>query len=213
MRNRSKRIVELAEKLPVFTFDDFSGVEKNRDYLCLVLHRCVKSGLFLRLKKGVYTTSLYAEKMKNRGEMDVFLNFLSGFLYSPSYLSLETILYRHNLLTEIPQNFTSVTRNKTAAFTNKLGRFFYHKIKDELFCGFKIVGKNEFSIFEATPAKALFDFLYLRRNFLNSKGAFKGLRINAENLTKSDLREIEKYVKIFGLEKMKKISGYLKASR
>lgn len=31
--------MELAEKLPVFTFDDFLGVEEHKSYLWLVLHR------------------------------------------------------------------------------------------------------------------------------------------------------------------------------
>ena len=212
MRNsikRSKTIIDLAEKLPVFTLDNFAGIEKDKHYLWLVLHRYEKSGKLLRLKKGIYTASIYVEKMKNRGEIEIFADFLANFLYLPSYLSLETILYRHNILTEVPVNFTSVTKNKTAAFANKLGNFFYHKIKDELFCGFEIVEKGDFTIWRASKAKALFDFLYFRKNSLINKKIFEELRINLENLTKSDLREIEKYVKIEGSKRMREIFNYL----
>jgi len=212
MRNsikRSKTIIELAEKLPVFTLDDFAGIEEDKHYLWLVLHRYEKSGKLLRLKKGIYTANIYVEKMKNRGEIEVFADFLANFLYLPSYLSLETILYRHNILTEIPVNFTSVTKNKTAVFANKLGNFLYHKISPSLFCGFEVAEESGFSLLKATKAKALFDFLYLRKNILPSKKAIKELRLNIEHLNRADISELKKYTVLEGSKKMKEILNYL----
>lgn len=212
MRNsikRSKTIIDLAEKLPVFTLDNFAGIEKDKHYLWLVLHRYEKSGKLLRLKKGIYTASIYVEKMKNRGEIEIFADFLANFLYLPSYLSLETILYRHNILTEIPVNFTSITKNKTLTLTNKLGNFLYHKIKSSLFCGFEIVEESDFSLMKATKAKALFDFLYLRKNILPSKKAVKELRLNIDHLKRADISEFKKYIVLEGSKKMKEILNYL----
>lgn len=212
MRNnkkRSKTIIELAEKLPIFTFDDFIGIERNKHYLWLILHRYEKGGKLLRLKKGVYTTTVYVEKMKNRGEIEVFTDFLANFLYSPSYLSLETILYYHNILTEIPVNLTSITKNKTAIFTNRLGNFLYHKIKPSLFEGFEILKSDNFSLRKATKAKALFDFLYLRKNILPNKEAVKELRLNLEHLNRNDINELKKYVILEGSKKLKEILNYL----
>jgi len=212
MRNdkkRSKTIIELAGKLPVFTFDDFLGAEESKSYLLMVLHRYEKSGKLLRLKKGVYTTAAYVERMKNRGEIEVFTDFLANFLYSPSYLSLETILYRHNILTEIPVNLTSVAKNKTAVFTNKLGNFLYHKIKPSLFCGFEISEESSFSLMRATKAKAIFDFLYLRKNILPNREAVKELRLNIKNLSRADIKELKKYVALEGSKKIKEILNYL----
>lgn len=212
MRNKEKRsrtVIELAERLPIFIFDDFAGVERNKRYLWLILHRYEKSGKLFRLKKGVYTTTAFVEKMKNRGEIEIFLDFLANFLYSPSYLSLETILYRHNILTEIPINLTSVTKNKTAAFANKLGNFLYHKIKPLLFCGFEVSEEGGFSFKKATKAKALFDFLYLRKNILPSKKAVKELRLNLEHLSRADINELKKYVALEGSKKMKELLNYL----
>ena len=212
MRNdkkRSKTIIELAGKLPVFTFDDFLGAEESKSYLLMVLHRYEKSGKLLRLKKGVYTTAAYVERMKNRGEIEVFTDFLANFLYSPSYLSLETILYRHNILTEIPVNLTSVAKNKTAVFTNKLGNFLYHKIKPSLFCGFEISEESSFSLMRATKAKAIFDFLFLRKNILPNREAVKELRLNIKNLSRADIKELKKYVALEGSKKIKEILNYL----
>jgi len=212
MRNNEKRsrtIIKLAEKLPVFTLDDFVGIEKDRSYLGMVLHRYEKGGKLIRLKKGVYATSIYVEKMKNRGEIEVFTDFLANFLYSPSYLSLETILYRHNILTEIPVNFTSVTKNKTAVFTNKLGNFIYHKIKPSLFCGFEPSEESSFSLLKTGKAKALFDFLYLRKNILPNKTAVRELRLNTGHLSRADIAELKKYAALEGSKKMKEILNYL----
>ncbi len=208
-KNRSKTIIELAEKLPVFTFNDFLGAEENDSYLRMVLHRNEKSGKLLRLKKGIYTTTAYVEKMRNRGEIEIFTDFLANFLYSPSYLSLDTILYRHNLLTEIPVNLTSVSQNKTAIFTNKLGNFIYHAIKPSLFSGFELSEVSGFSIMRATKAKAMFDFLYLRKNVLPNKEAVKALRLNVENLNRADIKEFKKYVVLEGSKKLKTIFNYL----
>jgi len=212
MRNgkkRSKTIIELVEKLPVFTFNNFLGVEESRSYLRIVLHRYEKRGKLLRLKKGIYTTTAYVERMRNRGELETFTDFLANFLYSPSYLSLETILYRHNLLTEIPVNLTSVSKNKTAIFTNKLSNFIYHKMKPSLFCGFELSEENGFSIMRATKAKAMFDFLYLRKNILPNKEAVRELRLNVENLSRDDIKELNKYVTLEGSKKIKIILSYL----
>ena len=212
MRNdnkRSKTIIKLAEKLPVFTFDDFLSAEECKSYLLMVLHRYEKGGRLLRLKKGIYTTTAYVERMRNRGEIEVFTDFLANFLYSPSYLSLETILYRYNILTEIPVNLTSVSKNKTAVFTNKLGNFFYHKMKPSLFCGFEISEESGFSIMRATKVKALFDFLYLRKNILPNKEAIRELRLNVENLSRNDIKELKKYVALEGTKKLKIILSYL----
>ncbi|PIU25808.1 MAG: hypothetical protein COZ07_02300 [Candidatus Infernicultor aquiphilus] len=212
MRNgkkRSKTIIELVEKLPVFTFNDFLGVEESRSYLRMVLHRYEKRGKLLRLKKGIYTNTAYIERLKNRGEMEVFTDFIANFIYSPSYLSLETILYRHNLLTEIPVNLTSVSKNKTAFFNNKLGNFIYHTIKPSLFCGFELSEESGFSIIRATKAKAMFDFLYLRKNILPNKEAVRELRLNKENLSRDDIKELNKHVALEGSKKLKIILSYL----
>jgi len=199
----------LVEELPYFTLDDLSSIERNKNYLKILFSRQEKFGKIIRLKKGVYVCERFLLAHLSRSEMDFYYEFLANILYQPSYLSLDYILYENNLLTEIPRNFTSITKNKTANFSNKFGNFFYHKIKDELFCGFEIVEKGDFTIWRASKAKALFDFLYFRKNSLINKKIFEELRINLENLTKSDLREIEKYVKIEGSKRMREIFNYL----
>lgn len=199
----------LAEKLPYFTLDDLLPIESDKNYLKILLSRREKSGEIIRLKKGVYVAERYFLEYLNRADASAYHEFLSNIIYSPSYLSLDYILYENNLLTEIPRNFTLVTKNKTARFANKFGNFFYHKIKDDLFCGFNIVKKGDFKVFRATKAKALFDFLYFRKRDIANREAADELRLNLEALDSKDEKELESHIKKEGSKKMKEIYHYL----
>lgn len=203
------KIIAMASKLPFFTLDDLSTVEENKHYLRVLLSRYEKAGKILRLKKGVYVVEDYINNVKINSSYSSYTEFVANILYQPSYLSLDYILYKNSILTEIPNNFTLVTKNKTAKFSNNIGNFFYHKVKDELFIGFEIEKVNNYSIYKASKAKALFDFIYLRKNYLNDKKAVTELRLNLDNFTKNDFGELKKYVLLEGSKKLWKILNYL----
>ncbi|MEK9165554.1 MAG: type IV toxin-antitoxin system AbiEi family antitoxin domain-containing protein [Patescibacteria group bacterium] len=209
--NNSKinEIILAAKKLPCFTLDDLAAFETNKTYLKILLGRYAKAGKIIRLKKGFYVTKEYIDNLEKKGHFSYYLDFLNGILYEPSYLSLEYVLYRHNLLTDVPYNFTAVTKNKTAIFTNKFGNFLYYKIKDSLFCGFELVKEGEFTFLRATKTKALFDFLYLRKKILPVKEAVKELRLNVENLNRADIKDLKKYASLEGSKKIKEIIEHL----
>ncbi|PIU15232.1 hypothetical protein COT20_01945 [bacterium (Candidatus Gribaldobacteria) CG08_land_8_20_14_0_20_39_15] len=209
--NNSKisEIISAAKKLPCFNLNDLAALETDKTYLKILLGRYAKAGKIIRLKKGLYVTKEYIDNLEKKGRFSHYLDFLNGVLCEPSYLSLEYVLYRHNLLTDVPYNFTAITKNKTAIFTNRFGNFLYYKIKDLLFCGFELVKEGEFSFLRASKAKALFDFLYLRKNILPVKEAVKELRLNVENLNRADIKELKKYVAMDGSKKMKEIINHL----
>ena len=213
MRNDTKtkigRIMALAEKLPYFTLADLLPVEKNKNYLKILLSRRENSGKIIRLKKGVYVAERYLLEHLDRAEMGFYYEFLANILYRPSYLSMEYVLYENNLLTEMPKNFISVTKNKTISFSNKFGHFFYHKIKDNLYGGFETIKKGDFTVFKATKVKALFDFLYLRKNLLVNKESADALRLNLNNFSSPNRRELLKYVSREKSKKMKEIFHWL----
>ncbi len=120
---------------------------------------------------------------------------------------MEYVLYRHNLITELPVNFTSVSINKTACFSNKFGLFFYHKIKSPPFCGFDIVNEGGFTILKA--AKALFDFLYFRKSALVDEKSVEELRLNLDGFSSKDIRALEEYVNMEGSMRMKDVLNLL----
>jgi len=201
----SKRVVNLAKSLPYFGVENLKITGLAPHYLRVLLNRKTKKGEFIRIKRGLYTTKEFLEKIKTKNNYSLFLESLATEIYSPSYLSLEYVLYLNNILTEVPVNFTLVAKNKTINFSNKLGNFIYHKIKNNLFLGFGIIKDREFLVYRATKAKALFDFLYLRKNLLVNKEAIKELRLNLEEFSPKDKGEFKKYIKLEGSAKMKKI--------
>jgi len=213
MRNddiRSKRILKLTEALPLFGAADLAPIGEKREYLNIILSRYVKRGTMLHLRKNLYVTKSYLDNAERRGIFSGYVEFTANKMYPPSYLSLDYVLHEHNMLTEIPQNMTSVGLRKTDHFSNGLGNFIYHKIKEELYLGFKVVKKGDFSILKATKAKALFDFLYLRKRLLVDKRAVEELRLNLDEVTENDFKELEGYVETERSPRMKEILNWLK---
>jgi len=213
MRNediRSKRILQLADTLPSFSSANLAPLGEKRQYLNIVLSRSVKRGVLLRLRKNLYVAKSYLDQAERKGIFSDYVEFTANKLYSPSYLSLEYVLHEHNLLTDLPRNITSVGMRKTDHFSNELGNFIYHTIKEDLFCGFKVIKKGNFSILKATKAKALFDFLYFRKKLLVDRKALEALRLNLGEFNKNDFKELEGYVAKEGSVKMKEIINWLK---
>lgn len=207
---RSKRILKLTEALPLFGAANLAPIGEKREYLNIILSRYVKRGTMLHLRKNLYVTKSYLDNAERRGIFSSYVEFTANKLYPPSYLSLDYVLHEHNMLTEIPQNMTSVGLRKTDHFSNNLGNFIYHKIKEELYLGFKVVKKGDFSILKATKAKALFDFLYLRKRLLVDKRAVEELRLNLDEFTENDFKELEGYVETERSPRMKEILNWLK---
>jgi len=206
---KTESIFTVAKELPYFELEDLLSVEKNKEYSKIILSRYKKTGKVIHLKKGIYVTKDYVDTIKIRGELSSYSEMIANKIYQPSYLSLEYVLYQHNLLTEIPNNFTSVSLAKTYKFSNDFGNFFYRRIKKGLFLGFNLEKKGDFWVAKATKAKALFDFLYLRKNDLIDKNSAEELRLNLSEFKNEDKRELGKYIKIEGSAKMKEIFNFL----
>ena len=201
----SEKIIKSVENLPFFSLNDLSVFKDNKNYLKISLSRLAKRKIIIPLKKSYYVSRKYVEGIEKKDLFQDYLEFVGQTLYQPSYFSLESVLSEFNILTELTQNFTFVTKNKTKKIPNELGIFTYHHLREELFCGFQIIKKNDFYIYKATKAKALFDFLYLRKNILVTEEAIKELRLNLEDFTKKERKELEGLVKKEGSKKMRDI--------
>ena len=213
MRNndiRTKRVLKLAAALPVFGAADLAPIGEERPYLNIILSRQVKQGTMLHLRKNQYVTKSYLDNTERKGVFSDYVEFIANRLYSPSYLSLDYVLHEYNMLTEIPRNITSMGLRKTDNVSNDIGNFIYHKIKEELYLGYKVIKKGDFSILKATKAKALFDFLYLRKRLLVDKRAAEELRLNLEEFTDDDFKELQGYVETEKSPRMKEIINWLK---
>jgi predicted transcriptional regulator of viral defense system len=170
------------------------------------LYRWMKAGQIIQLKKGVYMTRRFFEQ--HRADAD-FAPMVSAILIPQSYLSLEYILQRSAILTEMTYPVTAVTLKQTRVFENKLGTFTYRHIKADLYQGFLFSEYMGIPIAQATAAKALFDFLYLRpwkgSKRLVDYDLAEDLRLNLEDFSESDQVEFATFVEISNSKKMEQI--------
>ena len=197
IRNRKQSegsfMMSLIKDLPYCTTEQLGILNLQKPYLNILLSRYTNKGMLIRLKKGMYVSREYLEGIEKRNQRSEYDEFISGVLYRPSYLSFDYVLYQHNLITEMPTNYTCASTQKTSLFKNPLGSYYYHSLKKELFLGYEIQSFNGGKIYKARKAKALFDFLYIRKNTLIHRESLEELRLNLFNLTKKDKAELMKY--------------------
>lgn len=77
----------------------------------------------------------------------------------PAYTSLQSALFHHGLIEQIPSVTYAVTLARPRRVRTSLGTISFHRIPPELFQGFELSPTSDAKI--ATPEKALFDLLYL----------------------------------------------------
>ena len=175
------------------------------------LYRWMKGGQIIQLKKGVYMTRRFFEL--HRADND-FAPIISTILIPQSYLSIEYILQRNAILTEMTYPISAVTLKQTRVFENKLGTFTYRNIKADLYQGFTISEYLGISFAQATVAKALFDFLYLHTWKGDRRSACfnlaEDLRLNLEDFSEKDKDEFASFVGISKSRKMDQIMNNLR---
>jgi len=171
-----------------------------------VLYRWMKAGHVFRLKKGVYMTRRFYEL--HRADLD-FAPAISSILIHQSYVSLEFILQRHAILTDVTYPVSAVTFKQTRLIANKLGIFTFRNIKKDLYNGFTISDYLGIPFSQASLAKALFDFLYLHP-FRREAGSARvnlpeDLRLDLADISAADRDEFAGYVEMSKSKKMERI--------
>lgn len=205
-----KNIIKQLESLPFFTIAALKSWENLKTKaLYENLQRWVRGGDLLRLKNGLYVTKTYVDRFFHDPS---YTELIANKLTLPSYLSLDYVLQKKGMLTEATYTITSVTLKTTRDYQNRLGTFTYHHLHERLYFGFiqKSYGKN--MIYEATLAKALFDFLYLRLSHLdpNDFSTLDELRLNWSQMDASTFHEVRNIIDRSQIKKMQKLIPLLK---
>ena len=76
----------------------------------------------------------------------------------PAYLSLQTALFHHGLIEQVPAVLYAVTTGRTRRVASPVATVSLHHMPATLFAGFEVTGEGARM---ASPEKALFDLLYL----------------------------------------------------
>lgn len=181
----------------------------NNDAISANIKRWISNGTLIQLKKGMYVTKEYYQACPDKQS---YCEFVSNFLKKPSCLSKEYVLQKYGILSESVFTYTCITQKKTRIYYNKLGVFSYSNIKDELFIGYKIISKSGFDIKEATKAKALFDYLYLRlfRVPQINQEIIDSFRLNLDSFTSKDYVVLNSFIKILNISKFNNLINYLR---
>jgi len=203
------------DPLPYFTIEGVKQLLGDEAFAAgtiqTALYRWMKTGHVISLKKGVYMTRRFYEL--HRGDAD-FMPAISAILIPQSYVSLEFVLQRHSVLTEITYPVSAVTLKQTRVITNKLGTFHYHHIKQMLYTGFSMVDYLGIPFSEATVAKALFDYLYFRPLTVESLSSTydlaEDLRLNLEGFSNTDQIEFSGFIEMSKSNKMEQILKLLR---
>jgi hypothetical protein len=137
-----------ADSRTVFRINDIALLLNSTDvFLSQKLHKLVRDGLLLNLRKGIY-----AKKNYNPAE-------LACILYTPTYISLSYVLARNSVVFQFDSAITGVSYlTREVEIDNQ--RIAYRKMKNEILLNTAgIVCENNINI--ATPERAFLDTLYL----------------------------------------------------
>jgi predicted transcriptional regulator of viral defense system len=128
------------------------------------MQRMKQTGELIPIRSGLYVPapSWQAAGMIPDGKQRL-LEYLSGIVRFPSYISLEYVLERAGLIPESPFAITCVTQKTPRVYATPIGTFVYRQIRRPgLSIGYDTVKYRGLTVAIASPAKALFDALYLR---------------------------------------------------
>ena len=161
----------------------------NRDMpsIRVELSRLVSRGMLSRVSKGLYLNPYNPPTQEE----------LAMVLRSPAYISMESALARHGILSQSPFTLTLITTGSTGIADAMSTRFEYHHLQSAWFIGYR--RRDTYDM--AEPEKALCDLVYLRyrRTRELSEDRMRSL------LDDMDLAEVHKvplhrYVRLMRLE-------------
>ncbi len=135
---------------PVFTTADAAiRLGLRNEHTSAILARLAASGQLIRLRRGVWAKSAGVDALA-----------LPEYLTSPfpAYVSLQSALYLHGMISQVPAVTYAVSLARTRRFATPLGTVSIHHVQPSFFFGFEDAGDAGRL---ATPEKALVDFLYL----------------------------------------------------
>ncbi len=177
----SQIIKKLSSKpIPLFSLNELGGflMAANRQTLYKRIQRLNNNKILQRLIKGKYHLVLK--------EVDDFT--MANFLYQPSYISMQSALSFHSIMTGFSYQITSISVKKTRTFEINDKEYLYSKISPKLFWGWE--KKENFLI--AKPEKALLDYIYFA-----TKG-LAGLDWEEIDTTRLDKKLLLKWAKMYG---------------
>lgn len=182
-------ILELMRsKNTVFTFKDVSLLwgESDVNFVKKKIHRYLKAGKLYPIRRGIYA------KDENYNKLE-----LATKIYTPSYISLETVLAKEGIVFQY-YNDIFVLTYLTRKITCDGQTYVYKKIKDKVLTNSLGVEERD-NYYIATKERALLDTLYFTKDY------------HFDNLESINWDKCFEMVKIYNNKAMeKKLNSYPK---
>lgn len=163
--------------LPVFTIKSIRDMfaMASQDTLYVYLRKLTRMGILVKLERGIYALA--------HRTPDVFL--MANVLHGPSYVSCESALNMHGILSQFPYEVTSVTTDKPIQKTVQNRLYSYAHMQPSLYWGYEKVR----GALVAHPEKAILDQAYF---------AARGLRqfpLDEYDVSQIDKKRLISYMK------------------
>ena len=162
---------------------------ENQRNLENTVKKLINEGVLTVLEKGKYYLT---DNIPNSFE-------IAQFLYSPSYVSFETALNYHGVLSQFPFEISSATTKKRTIKIVEGKIYSYIKIDKKLFTGYYL--ENNYLI--ATKEKALFDQIYLTSRAVKAETTLENIEF--QQIDKNILIEFTKLLSIDSLKRFNNI--------
>lgn len=114
-----------------------------------IADRLAKSGLIMRLARGKWA-------LRRANKLAACEHLTSPY---PAYVSLQSALYYHGMISQIPAMVYAVSLARTRRYHTPLATFSIHHFGPDFFFGFDLDRSGDAKI--AVPEKAVLDVLYL----------------------------------------------------
>lgn len=123
----------------------------SNEHASQVLRRLAFEKHIVQLSKGLWAIDLQINPL-----------LLPDYLIAPfpCYVSLQTALYHHGMIDQIPRIITVVSPARTRRIQTLIATISCHHLVPEFFFGFEVDPKTQVKM--ATPEKALLDIFYLK---------------------------------------------------
>lgn len=122
----------------------------ERAHASKILARLAEAGQLVVLRRGVWAFT---------GRLDLLAAPERLTAPQPAYVSLQSALYYHGMISQIPASVYAVSLARTRRYATPLGVVSIHHIDADFFFGYETLGEKGIRI--ARPEKALLDVFYL----------------------------------------------------
>lgn len=132
------------------TADVMAAIGIKKSHASKILERLAQHGHLIRLKRGLWAVPENLEPLSLAQHLTAPL---------PSYVSLQSALYYHDMISQIPEVIYCVSLARTRIYQTPVATISVHHIPASFFFGYEVRGEQH--VMMALPEKALLDFLYL----------------------------------------------------